>query len=110
MLATTFLVLLLMQVDKILLSRLLSLEDFGYYTLAVTVASAISLLVSPISQAFFPRFTEIASRGDYEELRSEYHRGAQFVTILVAPLAMILILFVHPTSASISSSSSPGSD
>ncbi len=38
MLGITVLVLLLTQVDKILLSRLLLLEDFGYYTLAAPIA------------------------------------------------------------------------
>ena len=39
--AITFLSLLLMQVDKILLSRLLTLESFGYYALAGVVANAL---------------------------------------------------------------------
>lgn len=91
--ATTFLVLLLMQVDKILLSRLLSLEAFGYYALAATVASAIGLMVSPVTQAFFPRFSEIVARDDEQELARAYHRGAQLVTTLAAPAALVLIFF-----------------
>lgn len=93
MLATTFLVLLLMQVDKILLSRLLSLEVFGYYMLAATVASAIGLMVSPVTQAFYPRFSEIVARDDAQELARAYHRGAQLVTTLAAPAALMLIFF-----------------
>lgn len=93
MMATTFLVLLLMQVDKILLSRLLSLEAFGYYALAATVASAIGLMVSPVTQAFFPRFSEIVARDDEQELARAYHRGAQLVTTLAAPAALVLIFF-----------------
>jgi len=93
MLATTFLVLLLMQVDKILLSRLLSLEAFGYYVLAATVASAIGVMVSPVTQAFYPRFSAIVASDDAEELARAYHRGAQLVTTLAAPAAMMLIFF-----------------
>ena len=93
MMVTTFLVLLLMQVDKILLSRLLSLESFGYYSLAAVVASAISLLVSPVAQAFYPRFSEIVAHGDTLELGRVYHRGAQLVTALAAPAALMLVFF-----------------
>ena len=41
MLGITFLALLLTQVDKVLLSKLLSLTDYGYYTLAAAVAGAV---------------------------------------------------------------------
>ncbi len=91
--ATTFLALLLTQVDKILLSRLLSLEAFGYYTLAATVASAIALLITPITQAFYPRFTELVARANTQELIRTYHHSAQLVTALAAPGAFMLVFF-----------------
>ena len=93
MMATTFLALLLTQVDKILLSKLISLEVFGYYTLAGTVAAAIYLLITPLAQAFYPRFTELVSKGDGQELVRAYHSSAQLVTVLAAPAAMMLIFF-----------------
>ena len=93
MMATTFLALLLTQVDKIILSKLISLDAFGYYTLAGAVAAAIYLLITPITQAFYPRFTELASKGEGQELVKAYHRSAQLVTVLAAPAAMMLIFF-----------------
>lgn len=95
MMATTFLALLLTQVDKILLSRLISLEFFGYYTLAATVAAAITLFVVPISQAFYPRLTELVAQNDNQGLIQTYHRSAQLVTVLAAPAAFMLIFFGH---------------
>ena len=95
MMATTFLALLLTQVDKVLLSRLLTLEAFGYYTLASTVAAAITLLVTPVTQAFYPRFTQQIARCDTEQLILTYHRSAQLVTVLAAPGAFMLIFFGH---------------
>ena len=43
----------LTQADKIVLSRLLPLEAFGYYTLAVTVSNALYKLSEPIMDAVF---------------------------------------------------------
>lgn len=93
MMATMFLSLLLTQVDKVLLSRLLSLEDFGYYTLAYTVTAAMVLLVNPVSQTFYPRFSELVATADKAALVGHYHRSAQLVTALVAPAAMLLLFF-----------------
>ncbi len=89
----TFLALLLTQVDKMLLSRLLDLEEFGDYALATLVASSLALLINPISQACYPRFSELVARGDYVELVSNFHRGAQLVSVLAAPVAMMLIFY-----------------
>ena len=93
MLGITVLVLLLTQVDKILLSRLLLLEDFGYYTLAATVASALSMLIGPITQAIYPRMVELTTRNDQAGLAAVYHQGAQLVTVLTAPAVLLLSFF-----------------
>jgi len=93
MLGITLLALLLTQVDKILLSRLLSLENFGYYALASMVAGGLYLMVTPIGAAFYPRFTELLTRDDDHALRKTYHLGAQLVTVLMGSAAVILIVY-----------------
>jgi O-antigen/teichoic acid export membrane protein len=93
MMAITLLALLLTQVDKILLSRLLTLESFGYYALAWVVANALMMLTAPITTALYPRFTELATNGDEVALRALYHQGAQLVTVLMGAAAMVLMLF-----------------
>ncbi len=93
MLGITLLALLLTQVDKILLSRLLSLEDFGYYALASMVAGGLYLMVTPIGAAFYPRFTELLTRNDDQALRKTYHLGAQLVTVLMGSAAVMLIIY-----------------
>jgi len=88
----TLLALLLTQVDKLLLSRLLSLQDFGYYSLASLVAGVLYLLITPITTAMFPRMVELVSVHDNATLGSIYHRGAELVSVLTAPVAMLLAL------------------
>ena len=89
----TVLSFLLMQTDKILLSRLLTLEHFGHYMLAALIASSLQMLAGPIDLAFFPRFTEQASRNNQSSLISTFHVGAQLITVLVGAAAIELILF-----------------
>lgn len=93
MMATTFLAILLTQIDKVLLSKLISLEAFGYYTLAGTVATTIGMLIAPITQAFYPRFTELVANGEQQELIQTYHRSSQLVTVSAAPAALMLVFF-----------------
>lgn len=90
----TVLALLLTQVDKILLSRLLPLENFAQYALASTVAGVLAALVAPLAAAYYPRFTQLAAvSADKPELVKTYHQAAQMVSVVVGSAAGMLILF-----------------
>jgi O-antigen/teichoic acid export membrane protein len=93
MMGIVFLGFLLTQVDKVLLSRLLPLELFAYYTLAATVAGTLYMVLVPISQAIYPHMVELSMRKDQAELVAVYHQGAQVVTVLAAPAAVLLSCF-----------------
>jgi O-antigen/teichoic acid export membrane protein len=92
MMGITVLALLLTQVDKVLLSRLLSLEAFAYYALAGVVTTVLPRLTGPITSAFYPRFTELAARNDVGALRAVYHQGAQLVSVLMGAAAIVLMV------------------
>jgi O-antigen/teichoic acid export membrane protein len=96
MLLTSILALALTQIDKILLSNLLPLEQFGYYTVASTAAAVVGLIAYPISQAAFPRLTELATSGNEELLIRTYHTVCQWISVLAIPPAMILAFFSAP--------------
>jgi O-antigen/teichoic acid export membrane protein len=93
MIAISFLALLVTQVDKMLLSRILTLKAFGYYALAGAVTNVLYNLVAPISAAFYPRFTEIASKNDQLSLVAAYHLGTQLVSVLMGSAAIVLAIF-----------------
>lgn len=95
MVGITFLALLLTQVDKILLSKLLTLRDFGYYALAGAVAGALNMLIGPIYQAFYPRFCKLYAQGDTLALADSYHKSAQLVSVIAGSAAMVLIFFAE---------------
>ena len=83
---------LLTQLDKLLLSKLLTLQHYGYYALATTAANLLFMVVTPVSQAFYPRFAELLTQGDAPALVRSYHKAAQFVTVLTGSTAFVLIV------------------
>lgn len=93
MFGITLLALSLTQVDKLLLSRLLPLRVFAYYALASVVASSLYSLTGPITNAYFPRFIELVTRGDENALRAAYHQSAQLVTVFMGSAAVVLMIF-----------------
>jgi O-antigen/teichoic acid export membrane protein len=95
MTAISVLAILLTQVDKILMTKLLPLQVFAYYALAAVVANGLFMVTAPISAAFYPRFTELATLKDEATLRVLYHKGSQMVAVLTGSAAVILILFAN---------------
>ncbi len=87
---------LLTQMDKIVISRLLPLSEVGYYGVASTAAAAVSIIVSPIFNALFPRLTQAAAAGDEAGAARLYHRASQFLAVLIWPPTCLLVLYAQP--------------
>ncbi len=93
----TVLVLVLTQIDKLVLAKLLPLDIFGHYVLATAVASALFYLSSPIVSAYFPRFVRLAlSQGELPAARITYHTASQLVTVAVGSAGIVLSVLAQP--------------
>lgn len=86
---------LLLQLDKIVLSKMLSLETFGYYTIAGVVSSTLYRFVGPVFTAIYPRFVQLVSLGNQDGLKQLYHKSCQFVSVCTLPTAVVIALFSY---------------
>ena len=93
MLGISLLALLLTQVDKILLSRLLSLTALAHYMLATVAAASLETLVAPLFQAVTPRLSRLHAMDDEPGFIALYHAGAQLVTVTAGAAGLVLIGF-----------------
>jgi O-antigen/teichoic acid export membrane protein len=96
MVATTFLGLLLTQIDRLLLSKIVSLEEFGIYTLAAAAAGALNILVAPMAASTQPHLTELVAKGEHDALRETYHRACQILAAILVPAALVMSAFAYP--------------
>lgn len=81
---------LVVQLDKVILSKMVSIEDFGYYSIASTVSLGVLQLFYPILQAVQPK--AIALKDDPFLLRQLYVK--LFLLILSMFLLLILGFFL----------------
>lgn len=84
---------LLMQSDRIILSTILPLDMFGYYTVAGTVAGALAIMIGPFFNALFPRYSALVGSGEIRQLSDLYHQSNQYVAVAVASVASVLAFF-----------------
>jgi O-antigen/teichoic acid export membrane protein len=89
----TVLSVLLTQSDKVLLSRFLPLEDFGYYVLAGAIAGALHLPAMAMYGAMFPVLAASMSRAPNSELPKLYHASCQALAVLIIPAGCLLAIF-----------------
>ena len=83
------------QTDKLVLSKLLPLADYGYFTLAVLAASGVMLISGPISSALLPRMARLQAEGDEVGLISLYRNATQMVAAIAIPACLILVFFAE---------------
>ena len=77
----------LMQLDKVLLSRILPLEGFGQYALAGVVASALYILLTPTFNVIYPRLSGWVAQGRDDEVQRLYRSGTRMLTCVLFPIA-----------------------
>lgn len=84
---------LVTQTDKLILSNLLPLSEYAYFTLGVLVAGGILVISTPISGALMPRMTKLNAEGDEAGLIRLYRNATQLVGIAAVPTALLLAFF-----------------
>jgi O-antigen/teichoic acid export membrane protein len=84
---------LLTQLDKLVLSNVLPLSEYGYFSIVAIVATGISQIGAPISQAILPRMTFLLSQGDEEGMLTLYRQATQLMAVMILPFTVIVAFF-----------------
>lgn len=84
------------QVDKAVISAKVPLAEYGFFTVAITGASAISLFGEALVQALMPRLTRTAEIRDEAQLRATYRRATQLLVVVALPLTLSIATLAQP--------------
>ena len=90
---TTIVSIILAQIDKILLSKFVSLEQFGYYMLASTLAQKLSIILQPFVVTVSPKLIALAAQPDKQKFINFFHKSSLFISVAITPIASALIFF-----------------
>jgi len=86
---------LVTQTDKLILSGVLSLADFGYFSLVALIAGGVTALSGPISQAIMPRMTLLISQGKRKEMLLIYRQASQLVLLISLSVSLMIGLYAE---------------
>lgn len=93
---TSFVWVLVTQTDKLVLSKILPLEEYGYFTLAVLLANGIMMISGPISAALLPRMSKMEAEGDHAGLIKLYRETTQLVAVLAGAASVTVAFSAEP--------------
>jgi len=85
--------LILGQADKLVLSRVLDLKFFGYYSIAGIFGTGLVLIVTSVFNTIFPQFSALVAQGNEAAIIRLYHKGTQLMLLLIVPLTSVLAVF-----------------
>lgn len=93
---SSFVWIVVTQLDKVILSGILTLSEYAYFNVAVLVAGAIIQVNAPISNAIMPRMAFLYSENNVEKMRQVYLNATQIVTVLIVTTGLFLVFFAEP--------------
>ena len=83
------------QLDKVILSKMLSLADFGAYALATVVVNGLYVFINPLFSAVYPRFSALVASDSTEKLAGLYRLSTRILGAMLFPIAMVLAVFAE---------------
>jgi O-antigen/teichoic acid export membrane protein len=84
------------QLDKLVVSKMLPLNEFSQYSLASTLAQVPYILTLPIAVALLPRLTSLLQReNQVQELTALYRNASYYIASIGAVTGIGICLFVQ---------------
>lgn len=84
------------QIDKLIISKVMSIQNLGYYTLSTTLSQVVLAIAAPFSTIFLPRFTNLYAIKSRVLAEKKFHFFLKLMSSILAPLSIVLILFAMP--------------
>jgi O-antigen/teichoic acid export membrane protein len=84
------------QLDRLLISKMLPLHELGYYSLAYSAATSISLVLSALSSALMPSFATAHAAGERVTLLRRYDTANRVVLFATGSVCFTLMFFGEP--------------
>ncbi len=87
---------LLANSEKLVLTRVTSVETLAFYSAATTLATMIAMFSGSMTQSLFPVFSQLQSHENRGVLSALYSRGIRINLILLVPGILALAIIAKP--------------
>lgn len=85
------------QYDKVLMSAILPLAEYGYFALIAVITSGLVTFTAPISKAILPRLTALFTQGDLDSMLVLYQTAALWMVVILSPIYLTISVWPYET-------------
>ncbi len=87
---------LLVNLEKFVLTKATSVETLAYYSIAATFAAMLTLFSASIVQSLMPAFSQLQGDENRPALNSLYSRGVRLTLVWLVPAVVFMVLVGRP--------------
>jgi O-antigen/teichoic acid export membrane protein len=87
---------LLANLEKLLLSPLVSVQSLAYFSVAFTFANLITTFASSMAQSLLPAFSRLIGAGKHTEFNSLFARGMRLNILCIIPVIAFFMVVARP--------------
>ncbi|MDD5368683.1 MAG: oligosaccharide flippase family protein [Anaerolineaceae bacterium] len=84
------------QADRLIVSKVLPLDQLGYYTVATGIVGVLGMLPAAIVPATTPKFIMHLAHGEKSEVRILYHQQTKYLAFIAAVFSLSIAMFAKP--------------
>jgi len=85
----------LFQADKLAFSKLLKLENFGFYSISTSIANSLFIVSGAMFSVIFPKFSELILAKDKDSLSEYYHLSCQALAFFIFPISAVTMFYSY---------------
>lgn len=90
---TSILAVFISNIDKLLVFKMLQTDDLSRYSIAFTATGFMQLAIQPFYRSFFPRYSQLFSKEEFDSLEKEYFISNKLISFLIISLSVICFVF-----------------
>lgn len=94
--ALALITLVIVQADRVAISKLLPLAELGYYSLAYNTVTGVSLVLAAFGSAMLPSFAAAHGAGNLPLVEARYRKASASQVFIVGGIAFPFALFGRP--------------
>ena len=83
-------------IDKVMIGYFWTSTEVGYYFTAQRVVAILTVFHVAVGSLLFPTFSEYHARNKFEEVRQTTHLAERYISMIMIPPIVVVIIFVKP--------------
>ncbi len=90
---TSFAAVALSNIDKVILSKMVTTRELGNYSIAFSATGILQLAIQPFYKTYFPRYSQLITENNILKTSYEYFRSCQLMATILISISVVGFVF-----------------